>query len=663
MTKKIHLPFLYMTLWTFVVFGSCFFATGRVAAEALSSRIANYTIAVTLDAEKKTLHGSETLVWTNSTRDAVRDLQFHLYLNAFKNTYSTFIRESGGRLRGDGMAGDGWGWMDVISMSAQGAKNLRLEYIHPDDNNADDRTVARIVLPKPVLPGQSITVQIAFVAQLPKIFARSGYHGDFFLVGQWFPKIGVYEAGKGWNCHQYHANSEFFADYGVYDVRMTTPGRFVVGATGAWMGEKKNADGTKTVCYRAEDVHDFVWTAYPDFVDLKEQWKHVGIRLLLQPEHRNQAERHFHAAKAALEYFEKHVGRYPYSTLTIVDPAYDASGAEGMEYPTFITAGTNRFFGTWLKMAEMVVVHEFGHQYFYGMLGSNEFEHPWMDEGINQYLETRIMDETYGAGASAVSISGFTIGDLEFTRLLYVSMRNPKIASLTTASWKFPGASYSSLAYGKTALVLTTLERLIGRAAMDSVLKTYYKRWCFRHPAPEDFVAVVKDVAPRFSQRASPEFLNRFFAQALFGTDVCDYELASIEVKKIEPMKGIIEKDGQEIAVTDSANSTKKALYTSTVRVSRLGEIQLPVTVLVRFENGEEARETWDGLARVMEFRYQRPSRVVWACVDPEEKLIMDVNRINNTRSTEAERGALWKYAVKVMFWVQQLFHWSLLAA
>ena len=110
MTKKIHLPFLYMTLWTFVVFGSCFFATGRVAAEALSPRIANYTIAVTLDVEKKTLHGSETLVWTNSTRDVVRDLQFHFYLNAFKNTYSTFIRESGGRLRGDVMTGDGWGW-------------------------------------------------------------------------------------------------------------------------------------------------------------------------------------------------------------------------------------------------------------------------------------------------------------------------------------------------------------------------------------------------------------------------------------------------------------------------------------------------------------------------------------------------------------------------
>jgi hypothetical protein len=663
MTKRFCLSSLCVPLWTLAAFSAFFSIPGITTAEALSPRNANYTIAVTLDVEKKMLHGIETLVWINTTGDVVRELQFHLYLNAFKNTHSTFIRESGGRLRGDVMTGDGWGWIDVTSMSSQGVKNLRLEFIHPDDDNADDRTVTRVALPVPVPPGQSITIQITFTAQLPKVFARSGYHNDFFLVGQWFPKIGVYETGKGWNCHQYHANSEFFADYGVYDVRITTPERFVVGATGALLEEKKNTDGTKTVTCRAEDVHDFAWTAYPDYVDLKEQWKHVGIRLLLQPEHRGQADRHFHAARAALAYFEKHVGQYPYSTLTIVDPAYGASGAEGMEYPTFITAGTNRFFGTWLRMAEMVVVHEFGHQYFYGMLGSNEFEHPWMDEGINQYMETRIMDETYGAGTSALSALGFTIGDLEFTRAMYVAMRNPKIASLTTAAWKFPGTSYSSLAYGKTAIVLTTLERIIGRAAMDSVLKVYYNRWRFKHPAPEDFVAVVKDVAPRFSEAASPEFLNRFFEQALFGTDVCDYELASIDVKRMEPLKGIIEKNGMEVVAADTAGGKQDGLCTSTVRVSRLGEVQLPVSVLVRFEDGEAAHETWDGLARVMEFRYQRPSRVVWACVDPEEKLVMDVNRINNARSAEAEGGALWKYAVKVLFWVQQLFHWSLLAA
>lgn len=633
------------------------------ASAAQETGIANYRIDVTLDAGKKMLHGKETLHWTNTSNDLVRELQLHLYLNAFKNTRSTFIRESGGRLRGDVMAKDGWGWIDVDSLTVNSGKNLPVAFIHPDDANTDDRTVVQIDLPSPVQPHQSIVVQLSFTVQLPKVFARSGYHGDFFLAGQWFPKAGVYEEGKGWNCHQYHANSEFFADFGTYTVRITTPQRFIVGGTGALQKETKNSDGTKTVSYHAENVHDFAWTACPDYLDLNERWKNISIRLLLQPQHRDQAERHFQAAKAALEYCDTHIGPYPYATLTIVDPAYGASGAEGMEYPTFITAGTMQFFGTWLRMPEAGTVHEFGHQYFYGMLATNEFEHPWMDEGMTQYLESRIMDETYGAGSSLASPFGFAVGDAELSRAMYVLMRNPKIAPLSMMAWKFPPGSYSSLAYGKTAVVLTTLERLIGRAAMDSVLRTYYGRWRFKHPAPADFIAIVNEIAPHMTKSKYGTTFNWFFDQTLFGTDVCDYELTSIAVNKIESMAGLVEKNGSKVPIEKSNDTSSTPRYESVVCVSRLGDVQIPVSILIRFDNGEEVREEWDGRSRTVEFRYERAARAIWAGVDPEAKLIIDINRINNTRTAETAQGAIWKYAVKMLFWVQQLLHWSLLVA
>ena len=215
-----------------------FLAAATTAAQSLperSDRIVDYRISVALDPVKHVLTGRQTLTWRNpSTTDAVSELQFHLYLNAFKNTKSTFVKESGGQLRGDEMAKDGWGWIDITSIATSAGADLKptLAFIQPDDGNKDDQTVARVTLPEPVPPGGSVTLELAFTSKLPQVFARTGHKDDFYLAGQWFPKLGVYEpAGMrgretgGWNCHQFHANSEFYADFGTYAVDITVPTR------------------------------------------------------------------------------------------------------------------------------------------------------------------------------------------------------------------------------------------------------------------------------------------------------------------------------------------------------------------------------------------------------------------------------------------------------
>ena len=295
----------------------------------------------------------------------------------------------------------------------------KMEFIHPDDDNAEDKTVFRVPLSKPLAPGETIVVNIDFTGKMPDPpIARNGAKDDFFYFGQWFPKIGVYIDGK-WNCHQYHSHTEFFADYGVYNVKITVPEKDIVGATGLQVSRTSNGDGTATHFYHAEDVHDFAWTTSPKFIEVKGRQNNVDIRILLQTAHKGQGQRHLDAAKLAIKYFESWYGDYPYPNLTVVDPAPGAGEVGGMEYPTIITAGTLRLMPKGIHELEMVIIHEFGHNYWYHMVGSNEFEESWLDEGINTYSEIQITHDIYGAKTSMVDWLGLKMDDMQFRRADY----------------------------------------------------------------------------------------------------------------------------------------------------------------------------------------------------------------------------------------------------
>jgi hypothetical protein len=629
-----------------------------------SDRPVTYAIDVRLDPSTHVLDGKEQLTWRNLTSGPVREMQFHLYLNAFKNSESTFMKESGGQHRG--ARREDWGWIDVVSITSEDGSELRgnARFIHPDDENEADQTVLLLPLRTPIPPGGRVTLSLVFSARLPKIFARTGFGpGDYHLIGQWFPKPGVFEPPGGrhaspgeWNCHQFHANTEFYSDFAVFDVRMTLPSRFVVGATGIRTSETHNGDGTVTYGYHAEDVHDFAWAASPAFVESISRWRHVALRTLMQPQHLAQASRYIHAATFTLDYLEEHVGPYPYPVLTIVDPAWGALGSGGMEYPTFITAGTLAGMPEGIRFPELVAVHEITHNYFYGMLASNEFEEAWLDEGCTQYFECRIMDAMYGAGSSVIDVLGLHAGDFEVTRAGYTSMRNPRIAPLATPAWKFPRGAYGAMTYEKTAVVLATLEGLLGQATMDSVWREYFRRWSFRHPAERDFLAVVDDVVRRDGDGRYRSGMGWYFDQVIHGTGVCDYEVGSVSSAQMD-IRGMFDGDSGKIFTDSLPESSATRSFFSTVVVNRLGEVTLPAELLVRFSDGSETREFWDGGDRVKEFRYARPARAVWACVDPARARSLDVNQTNNVKSSKPSESVVWKYAGKVLFWMQNLLH------
>jgi hypothetical protein len=408
-------------------------ARAEPPAEGEAGPVLTYVIRASLDPQSHVVEGRGTLTWRNTTSVAVPDFHLHLYLNAFRDRHSTFLRES--LTHRDAKYDEAHpGSIEVTSFRPTGGAELRPQasFASCDDANPDDQTVLVLPLPEPIAPGAAATFEIAFTSRLPKAFARTGFGGDYHMVAQWFPKPGVFEevpeagqVGGAWNCHQFHGSSEFFADYGSYDVSLTVPKAYEgrVGATGLLTQTTPDAAaGTVTYRYEAKDVHDFAWVCDTDFV-VKEHvfpggdagqpeaqkraaallgrepqelnLKPVKVTLLLQPEHADQEERHKNAVFAALTHMGFWFGAYPYATLTVVDPDHRAEDTGGMEYPTLITGGTDYCPPERGWDPEFVLVHEFGHQYFYGIVGTNEFENAWMDEGLNTYGTARTMVAAY----------------------------------------------------------------------------------------------------------------------------------------------------------------------------------------------------------------------------------------------------------------------------
>ena len=585
------------------------------APQPLSTRVVAYHIDARLDAVKKTVDATESLTYRNLTGQPLRTFPFHLYLNAFQPK-SSMQREDH---RGDPewtMKQDERGSIEIRKLEVDGFGNLtsQLRFIHPDDDNADDHTVAELALPRPIAPGDSVTFHIVFHDQLPEVTTRTGYHRNFFLVAQWFPKVGVWWHGA-WNCHQFHATTEFFADFGTYDVNVTVPRNFVTGASGDELSTVNNPDGTKTVSYRGEDIHDFAWTADPRFRVVEDDWKGsaatVHIRLLMQPGHMDQAGRYMTALKGTLDRFDRWYGPYPYGRITVVDPAVLEAG--GMEYPTFFTGGTTWYAPSGIRLPDATVEHEFGHQYWYGMVANNEFEEAWMDEGINSYTEFKIMDSLYGRN-SLLDLLGLTSSDFDSEHRGYAN--NVRNDPITHRGWQFltPG-SYSDITYGKTGSALLTLEAVIGEDTLRRALHTYFQRYRFAHPTGEDFFKTVNEVSGRE--------LRWFWEQAFYGTQVLDYEILSVRSWPVDP-------------------SAKPAdtVYRTEVVVHRKGDFIFPVDVEVRFGNGEKVREHWDGRDRWVRYGYERKSGALSAEVDPDHRVALDLDFFNNSRLVTGDPGA-----------------------
>lgn len=660
----------------------------------LPEATASYDLKAELDPETKRITAEGTIRWVHRGEAGVDELWWHLYLNAFRNQASTFMRETGGRLRGDEMISDDWGWIEVTRLEARGADLLaEASFETPDDDNADDRTVLRTPLGFVLEPGETLEIEVAFTSQLPRVFARTGYGGSFFMVAQWFPKLGVLldsyrprPDAPRWNAHQFHGSSEFFADFGDYRVAITVPDDHVVGATGSAV-ERRHEDGKTTVTYVQKGVHDFAWTADPRFVEqihtfgpedvpaedrataaellgLSPDDFHVPtveVRLLLQPEHVVFAERYRKAVFASLQWFGLLYGFYPYPTLTLVDGPRQAHGAMGMEYPTLIAGGVSWPQPEGSISPELVTVHEFGHQYWYGLVATNEFEEAWLDEGFNTYSTGEVLDRVYGPLLVVPKLLGVPLTPWFFNQKVSQEsffavrlLRDPDSDPIAQPAWHYrTDRSYGVNSYPRPALFLRQVEALLGPSTFARAMRTYALRWRYRHPTTEDFLQTLDDATGR------P--ISDLLRPLLREPGALDYAVVELESKPKLKREGVYERTDPDdptahrVVESSEDDASDPTSYTTTVELERKGEARWPVTVEVRFEDGSVRRRSWSGAARWKRFEFETPAKAASARIHPDGEVPLDLRRINDSRRIEPDPSPGWVWGAHTTHAMQVL--------
>lgn len=516
---------------------------GKIEAQNYWQQEVNYRINVTLDDKAHTLTGDIIIDYTNNSPHELDTIWMHLWGNAYKNSNTEFAKQ---KLRNGSTEfyfteEKGLGYYKGLDFTIYGQKvNWALDKKNPD--------IAALQLAQPLRSGGKIIIKTPFTLKIPDSWSRLGHVGTSYQITQWYPKPAVYDA-QGWHPMPYLDMGEFYSEFGNFDVTITLPENYVVGATGALETEtektfleKKVAETQalikngfakadsfpassstlKTIRYTAERVHDFAWFADKRFHVVKDEaalpsGKKIPTWGMFTNSEAKIWVRGAEYVRRAVEFYSQHVGEYPWPQATAVHSALSAGG--GMEYPMITVIGNS---GN-ARSLDDVITHEVGHNWFYGLLASNERDHPWMDEGINSYYEHRYMRQYYGSRES-FSLPKFLRkhmdGDFYEAGILLQCRRRLDQAPESHSN-DFSQMNYGLMVYMKTASAMYHLEQYLGTAAFDRMMKKYFEQWHFKHPQPADLRTVF--------ERESGKDLRWFFDGLISSTGQMDYSLTGIQ--------------------------------------------------------------------------------------------------------------------------------------
>ncbi|MFT5901343.1 MAG: hypothetical protein ACI9LA_000541 [Bacteroidia bacterium] len=590
---------------------------------------ANYTINVTLDDEKHQLHASEVIEYKNNSTSTLHYIWFHLWPNAYKNGKTALSKQ----MRQDDDLSLFFakhrdkGWIDSLHFHVDG-QPVRMEM---DAKNPD---ICRVFLDKQLAPGETAIISTPFRVQIPKgIFSRLGHLDQAYQITQWYPKPAVFDK-DGWHQMPYLGQGEFYSEFGTFDVHITLPENYVVGATGdlvdgekelAWLNKKvkkteaikefdyydlsfpASSPNTKTLHYHQEKVHDFGWFADKRYhvlkgkVELPVTGRKVTTWAMFTNNEADLWQNSIEYLNDATYFYSLWVGEYPYNHVTAVDGVLSEGG--GMEYPNITIIGEA---GDAVSLEE-VIMHEVGHNWFYGILGSNERDHPWMDEGLNSFIEHRYMKrkhpnlmvrDVYGGGKLIdFGMKWAGIYNLEYKKLLQhaysVTARSNTDQPIELNSEALSSLNYGSITYVKTAFVFNYLMEYLGEEKMNLFMLEYFERWKFKHPQPEDLEVVAQEVFG--------DSLKWFFDDVIQSEKKMDYALTQIK-----------KEDGK-----------------LKVKIRNYGKIAGPFPISIINDKDTVKTQWFDGIERAewIEIDYADCDRLV---IDSEE-IIPDINRKNNS--------------------------------
>ncbi len=541
MLRALHLSFLIAVLLPLNLLGQ----------RGFQQRV-DHRIHVRLDDEEKMLHGKQEIRYINRSNSKLNCIFFHLWPEAYSSPETALCKQL--RKQGDlslyYASERERGYMDSLDFRVDGKKvPFYRDPEHPD--------IGHIFLDEPLASGDTVQIRTSFRVKIPHgQFSRMGFKGDAFKITQWYPKPAVYDE-DGWHPMPYLQQGEFYNEFGSYDVRITLPKNYTVGATGKLTGESgererldrifqktkeldsfpqdfehpPSSEEMKTLRYRADSVTDFAWFADKRYrvmqerVQLPRSDRTVLARVFFTDHEADRWEHAIDYLEDALYYYSLWVGPYPHDRISVVSSRSGVGG--GMEYPGISVIGpTNSGL-----MLERVIAHEVGHNWFQGVLATNERKDPWMDEGLNSYYENRYMRVQHPdilpfqglLPRGALEVFGMVGRDPMYQHYLqYRTIAGQEAdQALSSHSTTFTSKNYAVMAYSKGALLFDHLEQYLGQETVDRAIRAYYSEWRFRHPEEEDLERA-------FTQRTEKD-LSPFFEGFLHSTGKIDMRLKKVE--------------------------------------------------------------------------------------------------------------------------------------
>ena len=526
----------------------------NASAQEYFQQEVNYRINVNLDDQTHTLNGYLDIDYTNNSNDILDVIWFHLWPNAYKNNSTALakqiLEEGSTKLLYSSELERGY--IDDLDFKVDGS-SVNWSY-HPEHID-----ICKLILNNPLKKGETITISTPFLVKIPDgKFSRLGHVKESYMITQWYPKPAVYDK-DGWHTMNYLNQGEFYSEFGSFDVKITLPSNYIVGATGNLQNKSEieylnqlskhtdtisvfdtdisfppSSTTTKTLHYIEDNIHDFGWFADKRFNVLKGEVILPNSKdtvTLWSMFTNNEAElwkKSIEYMHDATYYYSLWNGDYPYKQATAVDGTISAGG--GMEYPGVTVIGESGSD----KALEVVIMHEIGHNWFYGILGSNERLYPWMDEGINSHNEIRYMRTKYPDYNLMLDMlpkklkKMLDLEQYDYKQLLLeTNMMMSRIGQdqpIELHSEKYTMMNYGLIAYTKTAIVLDYLMAYLGEGLYDECMQAYFEKWKFKHPQPNDLKLI-------FEEKTGKN-LDWFFNDMLKTTNQIDYAIQDIKTEK-----------------------------------------------------------------------------------------------------------------------------------
>lgn len=603
----------------FVLFLFLCFSSLLSEAQNCWQQRADYTIDVQLNPSNHSFEGKQRINYSNESSESLTHLYFHLYFNAFQpgsamDVRSNLIEDPDPRVGNR-----------IAQLKQEEEGHIHVKSLTVNGNSAklvENGTILEVTLQKPIAAGTKATIELSFEGFVPLQIRRSGRNnaeGIEYSMSQWYPKLCEYDK-DGWHPNPY-IGREFYGVWGDWEVNISLPQRYMVGATGeltngqeVGKGFSENDNKVKVVNdlltwkWKAKNIHDFVWAADPDYVHTQLQVPDGPMLHFFYQSDPTIAENWKKLPEftsKAFQHLSKHFGKYPYPVYSVIQ-----GGDGGMEYPMATLITGNR------KLPSLVgvTVHEAAHSWYQGVLATNESLYPWMDEGFTSYASAEVMQELF--------TSGYGAHENAYADYISLATGGKEEALSTHADHYETNSAYGSASYSKGEVYLAQLDYLLGEEVLNRVLLRYFETWKFKHPTSLDFL--------RVAELESGMVLDWYHEYFVNTTKTIDYAIGGLTSSDAQTVVYIKRKGLMpmpiEVEVVDNQDN-KKTYY-------------IPLDLMRGEKEGSEKftlLPDWEWVRPVYALTLPMPASSIRSITIDAKEGMADVDRSNN--SIEPEKG------------------------